>query len=61
VQHAHSAHDKVRRVFGERPQTTLDDGLQTMAEWVRERGARASAPFRDIEVTRNLPPVWQNA
>ncbi len=32
-----------------------------MAAWVRERGARASAPFRDIEVTRNLPPVWQNA
>jgi UDP-glucose 4-epimerase len=61
VRHAHSSHDKVRRVFGDRPQTSLDDGLRTMAAWVRERGARASAPFRDIEVTRNLPPAWQNA
>ena len=61
VRHAHSSHEKVRRVFGERPQTTLEEGLQTMAAWVRERGARASTPFRDIEVTRNLPPVWQSA
>jgi hypothetical protein len=48
-------------VFGERPETTLDDGLRTMAAWVRERGARSSAPFRDIEVTRNLPAAWQSA
>jgi UDP-glucose 4-epimerase len=61
VHHAHSSHDKVRRVFGERPPTTLDDGLRTMAAWVRERGARSSAPFRDIEVTRNLPAAWQSA
>ena len=61
VLHAHSSHDKVRRVFGERPQTSLEQGLQTMAAWVRERGARASAPFHDIEVTKNLPAAWQNA
>jgi UDP-glucose 4-epimerase len=58
VLHAHSTHDKVRRVFGERPQTPLEEGLRTMAEWVRERGARASTPFEGIEVTRNLPAVW---
>jgi UDP-glucose 4-epimerase len=61
VHHAHSSHDKVRRVFGDRPHTTLDDGLRTMAAWVRDRGARSSAPFRDIEVTRNLPAAWQSA
>jgi UDP-glucose 4-epimerase len=61
VHHAHSSHDKVRRVFGDRPHTTLDDGLRTMAAWVRERGARSSAPFRDIEVTRNLPAAWRSA
>ena len=61
VRHAHSSHDNVRRVFGDRPHTTLDDGLRTMAAWVRERGARSSAPFRDIEVTRNLPAAWRSA
>lgn len=61
VLHAHSSHDKIRHVFGDRPQTSLDDGLKTMAAWVKERGARSSAPFKDIEVRRNLPPAWANA
>jgi hypothetical protein len=30
-----------------------------MAAWVREHGARTSAPFDGIEVTRNLPASWQ--
>jgi UDP-glucose 4-epimerase len=59
VQHAHSSHEKVRRVFGARPQTPLGEGLARMAAWVREHGARTSAPFDGIEVTRNLPASWQ--
>ena len=31
VRHAHSAHEKIRAVFGARPQTSLQDGLATMA------------------------------
>ncbi len=58
VQHAHSSHDKLRRVFGDRPQTSLQDGLQVMAAWVREHGARASGPFKELEITKNLPPAW---
>jgi UDP-glucose 4-epimerase len=57
--HAHSAHDKIRAVFGTRPAMPLDQGLETMAEWVRVHGARQSAPFDAIEVTRNLPPSWR--
>jgi UDP-glucose 4-epimerase len=59
VQHAHSSHDKVRRVFGVRTQTTLEDGLARMAAWVRVHGARASVPFEAIEIARNLPSSWQ--
>ena len=59
VQHAHSTHDKVRRVFGARHQATLDEGLARMAAWVRVHGARVSAPFDAIEVARNLPASWQ--
>ncbi len=59
VQHAHSSHDKVRRVFGARPQTALEDGLARMAAWVRVHGARAGVPFEAIEIARNLPASWQ--
>jgi UDP-glucose 4-epimerase len=59
VQHAHSSHEKVRRVFGNRPQTTLATGLARMAAWVRTHGARSSAPFEGIEIARQLPPAWQ--
>jgi UDP-glucose 4-epimerase len=59
VQHAHSSHEKIRAVFGAKPQTSLQDGLAEMAAWVRRHGARESAPFTGIEILKNLPPVWQ--
>jgi UDP-glucose 4-epimerase len=59
VHHAYSTHDKIRSVFGERPQTSLDDGLEAMAAWVRRHGARESEPFRGIEILKNLPASWQ--
>jgi len=59
VQHAHATHEKVRRVFGIQSHTPLDEGLTRMAAWVRDHGARASAAFDGIEVTRHLPPSWR--
>jgi hypothetical protein len=50
----------VRRVFGQRPQTPLSEGLARMARWVHRHGARASAPFDGIEITKNLPAVWRS-
>jgi UDP-glucose 4-epimerase len=60
VRHAHSAHDKIRGVFGVRRLTPLDDGLREMAAWVRSRGPRAAQRFEHIEVAKNLPAVWRN-
>jgi UDP-glucose 4-epimerase len=59
VQHAHSDHEKLRRVFGARQTTSLERGLESMAAWVKKHGARTSAPFDGIEVTKNLPKIWQ--
>jgi len=59
VQHAHSSHARARRVFGNRAQTTLAAGLARMAAWVRTHGARSSAAFEGIEITRQLPAAWQ--
>jgi len=59
VQHAHSSHEKAQRVFGERSATTLAEGLARMAAWVRAHGARSSASFEGIEITKQLPAAWQ--
>jgi UDP-glucose 4-epimerase len=59
VQHVYAAHDKVRQVFGARPTTPLRDGLDRTAAWVRQHGARATAPFNWIEIERNLPASWR--
>jgi len=61
VQHAHSSHEKLERVFGHRDTTSLDAGLREMVIWVRQQGARSSAAFEGIEVTKNLPAVWSRA
>jgi UDP-glucose 4-epimerase len=59
VLHAHSVHDKARRIFGHRPETALDAGLAAMASWARARGPRTGTPFAAIEVTKNLPLAWR--
>ncbi len=61
VQHAYSSHDKLREIFGVRPSTALEDGLRSMAAWVSQHGARTSAPFEPLEVTKNLPAAWRQA
>ena len=59
VVHAHSSHAKVREIFGDRPHTSLPDGLARMAEWVRRHGARATPHFEAIEISKNLPAAWR--
>ena len=58
VMNAYSSHDKVRRIFGERKLSSLDEGLGSMAGWVKQHGARASQKFKDVEVTKNFPVAW---
>jgi UDP-glucose 4-epimerase len=61
VAHAHSSHERIQSVFGERPQTPLAEGLREMAAWVRQHGARATPRFDAIEITKNLPASWRDA
>jgi UDP-glucose 4-epimerase len=58
VLNAYSSHDKIREVFGDRPMTSLEDGLARMAAWVRQHGARSSQDFDGIEVMKNFPKAW---
>jgi UDP-glucose 4-epimerase len=58
VRHAYSCHEKVRRVFGQKPLHSLEEGLEKMASWVVRHGARTSRKFEDIEVMKNFPVAW---
>ncbi len=58
--HAHASHDKLRQTFGDRPHTSLEDGLRDMAAWVRTHGPRETPRFDAIEIRRNLPSAWRD-
>jgi UDP-glucose 4-epimerase len=61
VKFAFSDHRKALRVFGKRKKTSLKDGIEGMADWVRSHGARESNVFKDIEIMKNMPPSWAKA
>jgi UDP-glucose 4-epimerase len=59
VVHAYSAHDKVRKHFGDLiKNVSLEDGITRMAAWAKKAGARQGKPFEGIEIPKNLPPSW---
>jgi len=58
VKIAYSSHAKAEAIFGSRNKLSLQDGIQRMAQWVRQHGARESPSFENIEVGKNMPPSW---
>jgi len=60
VVHAYANHKKFNSVFSPQPRVSLDDGLSEMSEWVKNHGARYSAWFQNIEITKKLPESWIN-
>jgi UDP-glucose 4-epimerase len=62
VVHAFSDHSKVRRDFDPPEPLELREGIDRMAAWVREHGAREPVEFSgQIEVERNLPTSWASS
>jgi UDP-glucose 4-epimerase len=58
VKCAFSDHSKAQGVFRLRGKTSLEEGIRSMASWVRAHGARTSRVYKDLEISRNLPPSW---
>jgi UDP-glucose 4-epimerase len=59
VLHAFSDHGKVRAAFDPPEPLDLKTGIQRMAAWVLEQGARDPIEFAgQIEIDRDLPPSW---
>jgi UDP-glucose 4-epimerase len=61
VEFAWADHTKCRQVFGNRPETSLADGIRRTAAWAKKTGPRPGTPFDNIEVERNLPVSWRPA
>jgi len=59
VLEAYSDHTKAEEIIGVNAAASLEDGLQRMANWVREQGPRKSKDFENIEISINLPPAWK--
>jgi len=58
VKIAFSDHSRAEAVFGTRRKEPLQDGIQTMAAWVKDHGSRESSIFDDIEIPKNMPASW---
>jgi hypothetical protein len=61
VKVAYSDHTRFKEVFKDLAETPLEEGVRRMAEWARTAPIRKTADFSNIEIPRNLPPVWTAA
>ncbi|MFI5166677.1 MAG: NAD-dependent epimerase/dehydratase family protein [Thermoanaerobaculales bacterium] len=55
---AFSSHAKLSRLTGYMPRVNLEEGVRRMASWAKKVGPRASRPFDEIEIKKNLPAAW---
>lgn len=60
VKETYSDHTKARRVFGTSDETPLQEGLERMARWANQVGARETQTFTDIELWKNMPSAWRD-
>ncbi len=59
VLHAWSDHSRVAEVFGQPEHVELRAGLEIMAAWALQHGARSTKPFAGIEIEKQMPPSWR--
>lgn len=58
VIHAHSNHEKVKRILGFKDETSLEEGVRKMVEWAKNVEVGDGKKFENIEITENLPESW---
>lgn len=61
VKHAFADHAKAKRYFGKYVQgITLEEGLDRMSQWAKEKGVQTVRPRIDLEIHRQLPSSWRD-
>lgn len=58
VKHAHSTHEKCRKLLNYEPKVNLSEGIRKMADWAKKHGAKESKEFENIEIMKNMPSSW---
>lgn len=59
VKVAYSDHTLSHEILGVKANTTLEEGLQRVADWAKGHGPMTGTPFSAIEIYKNMPPSWQ--
>jgi UDP-glucose 4-epimerase len=60
VEHANADHSKLKKFFGDLPQTDLAEGIDRMAKWAKSQGPTAPSRFGAIEIEEGLPSFWRD-
>ena len=56
---ANCSADKARKLLGYEPQVRLEDGIQQMIDWIRDRGPRPFKYHLDLEIiNEKTPETW---
>jgi UDP-glucose 4-epimerase len=58
VMHAFCSHKKIRKVIRFEKSTRLEDGIGKMIAYSKKIGPANPKKFKNIEISRNLPPSW---
>jgi len=59
VMHVYADHTKLKEYFNYTPRVGLDEGIRRMVDWAKQVGPRAGKPFGNIELSKNIPPLWR--
>ena len=60
VKVVYASHEKIKKVMGVVNETTLQNGICKMSEFVKLHGSRKTKNFQLIEIMKNLPQNWMN-
>lgn len=58
VKNAFSDQTKIKKVFGYKAKTKLEEGVHKMAEWAKGVGAKKTEQLGKIEIYEKIPQVW---
>lgn len=59
VKHANCSSDKARKLLGYSTKTTLDEGLQELVQWIKQKGAKEFDYHLPLEfITEKTPKTW---
>ncbi len=60
VKFAYASHERSQKIFGEIPETLLENGLRAMADWAVGLSPRKSKAAGPLDISKNFPEAWKH-